>query len=80
MARKSYHRQFRKNGRSFLVQNTYKADRKNPTELYFLTMKAKDGRYKVVHDPFGNLPKFETIEKAQTYAWSCGDFIDEDVW
>lgn len=80
MARKSYHRQFRKNGRSFLVQTTCRQDRKKETDLYFLTMLTENWCYKIVHDPFGNLPKFGTIMEAQDYAWACGDFIYEDVW
>ena len=80
MARKSYHRQFRKNGRSFMVQTTYKQDLKKPSDKYFLTMMASDGWYKIVHDPFGNLPMFGTIREAQDYAWSFGDFIDDQVW
>ena len=79
MARKSYHRNFRKNGRIFLVQNCYRADRKEPSDNYFLTM-LKDGVFQIVHDPYGEMPKFETIREAQNYAWSCGEHIDNQVW
>ena len=79
MARKTYHRNFRKNGRSFLVQNCYKADMNKPTDVYFLTM-MKDGYYRIVHDYYGNLPKFRTIKEAQEYAWACDSFIDDQVW
>jgi len=43
-------------------------------------MMTENGCYKIVHDPFGNLPKFGTIREAQDYAWACGEWIDEDVW
>ena len=62
-----------------MVQNCYKADKRKPDDNYFLTM-AKDGWMKIVHDPFGNMPKFPTIKAAQDYAWACGDFIDDYVW
>lgn len=80
MARKSYHRIFRKNGRSFRVEDTFTQDRRKPTDRYYLLMAAQDGWYKIVHDPYGNVPKFETIREAQEYAWACGEFIDKDVW
>lgn len=79
MARKSYNRKFRKNGRSFYVQNSYWQDMRGPGDRYYLTMMV-NGLYRIVHDPHGNLPKFGTICEAQEYAWSCGDFIDDYVW
>ena len=78
MARKSYNRRFRKCHRSFLVQNCFKQDMKKPTDRYYLTM-LKDGWYRIVHDFRGNVPKFSTIREAHDYAWSCGEFIDEQV-
>lgn len=80
MARKTYHGDFRKNGRSFRAENTFKQDRKGPEDKYYLTMAVVSGWYKIVHDPHGNVPKFGTIREAQEYAWACGDFIDEYVY
>ena len=39
---KSYNRRFRKNGLSFIVQDTHPADRKSDTDKYYLTVN-KDG-------------------------------------
>ena len=83
MAKKCYHRQFRKHGRSFYVQNTMKQDMKSPEERYYLSMMPKDGHlYKIVHDVYGDIPKFPTIKAAQDYAfsWGDGEFLDQVVW
>lgn len=81
MARRSYHRNFRKHGYSFLVQNCYKADMKKPTDVYYLTV-MMGGHLRIVHDPFGDIPKFRTIQEAQKYArdWADGEYFVEQVW
>ena len=46
---KSYNRRFRKNGLSFMVQDTHPADRKTDTDKYYLTVN-QNGIYKIVYD------------------------------
>lgn len=61
---KSYNRRFRKNGLSFIVQDTHPADRKSDTDKYYLTVN-KDGIYKIVYDNITwEIPKFPTIHAA----------------
>lgn len=56
---KSYNRRFRKNGLSFIVQDTHPADRKSDTDKYYLTVN-KDGIYKIVYDNITwEIPKFQ---------------------
>lgn len=44
---KSYNRRFRKNGLSFMVQDTHPADRKTDTDKYYLTVN-QNGIYKLL--------------------------------
>ena len=63
---KSYNRRFRKNGLSFMVQDTHPADRKTDTDKYYLTVN-QNGIYKI--------PKFPTIHAAQFWTLTSSDFI-----
>ena len=72
---KSYNRRFRKNGLSFMVQDTHPADRKSDTDKYYLTVN-KGGIYKIVYDNITwEIPKFPTIHAAQLWALTSSDFI-----
>lgn len=72
---KSYNRRFRKNGLSFMVQDTHPADRKSDNDKYYLTVN-KDGIYKIVYDSIAwEIPKFPTIRAAQFWALTSSDFI-----
>lgn len=72
---KSSHRQFRKNGFSFMVQDTHPSDRRNKTDKYYLTIK-QNGFYKIVYDNITwEIPKFKTIHDAQYWALMNPDFI-----
>ena len=72
---KSYNRRFRKNGLSFMVQDTHPADRKTDTDKYYLTVN-QNGIYKIVYDNITwEIPKFPTIHTAQFWALTSSDFI-----
>lgn len=72
---KSYNRRFRKNGLSFMVQDTHPADRRSDTDKYYLTIN-RDGIYKIVYyNTTWEIPKFPTIHAAQFWALTSSDFI-----
>lgn len=75
MARKCYHRTFRKGGQSFMAQPVCRQDKKTADDVWYLEM-VMDGRYRIVHDSWGNIPKFRTLKEAQSHAWS----VAADPW
>ena len=73
---KSYNRRFRKNGFSFIVQDTHPADRKTDTDKYYLTVNQNgQHREKILERRMSELNRRERVHRLCTRAGMLESFL-----